>query len=306
MNRNPSHRAVADPLTLGLVALVALAAGVFGTTWKPLEVFRPKPPTEQLTKLQSELAAAQAAAEQARKDKDAAIAAERAKLEAQVRAAQQDNAGTQAALAKVPAPHLTPEVKLAASMAVRVDLKLATAIGKLPDEQRDAMVLLIEQALSGKQSEIDEFARKLAERDAAFAALSKERDGLKVEIATTSARAVKAEETVKATQSAVTAKTDEVKHVANQLDGERRKAGSLGAALESGRNAVLAVVAGYLFLAFVLPGLVKHLDESNRLKPVLRGVAGYFTSGLLYHDAKSKLDAAAERIAELEAKLKAP
>lgn len=290
MNRPPNSRAIVDPLTLCLVGALALGIAIIGTTWKPLEVFRRKPPTQELTKLQLELTRTQAEAAQALKARDAAQAAERAKFEQEIRQVQADALGTTAALAKVPAVHRTAEVKLASNMAQRVSLKLAAAIGALPLEQQSAMISLIDQALSDKQSEVDEATRKLAAADAAFATLAAERDQIQAQIPTLIAQAAKAEETAQATQSLVSEKTNQVKMIADQLDAKSREAGSLGAAADSAMRWVVGVVAGWLFLAYVLPGLVKHLDGENPLKGFLRNVSGYATAPLLYHDAKSKLD----------------
>lgn len=284
MNRSPQHRAAADPVTLGLVALIALAAGVFGTSWKPLEVFRPKPPVEELTKLQGQLATAQTAAEQARKEKDAAVAAERAKLESQIRSAQEDNAGTQAALAVAPSG---PEVKLAKEMAVRVDLKLAAAIGDLPKANREAMLKLIADALAGKDQE---FRDAMAKRDAEFAIIVRERDALKEQIPVLVTKAAKAEETVKAVQTEVTKKTDEVKTIAKDLDEERRQKSSFKAAAEKAFNWALWIAGIWAFVTFVLPGIVKHMPEGHPLKTFLRAFAGLTTSPLLYLDASAKIN----------------
>lgn len=284
MNRNPNHRAVADPVTLGLVALVALSVGVFGTSWKPFEFLRPKPPTEELTKLQGQLTQAQAAAEQARKEKDEAVKAERAKLESQVRSAQEDNAGTQAALSAAP---IGPEVKLAQQMAVRVDMKLAAAIGDLPKESRQAMLKLIADALAGKDQE---FRDAMAKRDAEFQIVVRERDSLKQQIPVLETKAAKAEETAKAVQVEVTKKTDEVKVIATKLDAKEREAGSFKGAAERTMGWLFWIAGIYCFLAYILPGLIKHMEPSW-VKNRLRDISGLTTSPLLYLDAGRKIAA---------------
>lgn len=281
-----SRRAFIDPVTL--VLIVGLGGGFLLGSWKPLNKFRPKPPTEQLTKLQGQLEEAQRSAEQALKDKDAAQAAERAKLEEQVRAAQTDAVGTETALKKVPTEHQTPEVKLAARMAQRVSLKLATAIGRLPADQQEAMVSLIEQALSDKQAEVDEANRKLAAMDGAFNAVTEEREQLKAQIPILAEEARKAKENAMAVQSEVTVKTQEVKEWATKADRALRESGSLWSSI---KKTVLLLGAAYLFLVFGLPGIIKHLSTNNPLKGVLRDASGYLTSPLLYHDARKKITA---------------
>lgn len=234
-----SNRGIIDPLTMGLVA--GLLVGAFGAKWAPFEFMRPKPPTAELAKLQGDLAKSQADAEKAIKDKDAAIALERQKLSQEVRSAQQDGLGAKLALGRI--QNQTSEVKLAASMLNRVSLKLTSAIGALPQADQDAMIQLIDEALSGKQSEIDLANAKLAQRDAEFATLKAQTDQVRSQIPVLTERAVKAEETAKATQIQVTVKTNEVAVFADKLDAEKRATGSLGGALNSAKNTLLVVGA---------------------------------------------------------------
>lgn len=286
-----SRRGAIDPITLTLLALLGVGAL---SQWKPLEMFRPKPPTAELTKLQADLAAANAAAEQARKDRDAAAINERAKLEAEVRAAQQDNLGTQTALGRVPLEHRTAEVKLAVNMAARVSLKLAASIGKLPAEQQEAMIQLIDQALSDKQTEVDEALGKLAKRDAEFGVLKAERDAIRAQIPVLEKKVADTAAATVVVQEQVTIKTNEVKVIADTLDNEKRKSGSLAGVAEHWFHVALWIVGVWALLAYVVPGLLKHLNEGNPVKGLLRNISGYVTSPLLFHDAKRKIAGAAK------------
>ena len=259
------RRGVIDPVTLGVLAGFAL--GIFGAKFSPFEFLKPKPPIAQLTKLQADLAKAQADAEQTRLAREAAVKEERAKLEAQVKAAQADNVGTATALSKIAAEHRTAEVKLAVSMANRVSLKLVAAVGALPQEQQDAMVQLIDAALSEKQSEVDAANAKLAARDREFATLTVERDQIKAQIPVLTAKAVAAEETVKVTQAKVTTVTEQVKVFADKADAKEREAGSLFGALNSAKNgliglgivvAIIAALALYLRMGLGSVGKALH------------------------------------------------
>lgn len=280
-----SSRGVVDPVTLYLVA--GLAVGIFVGSWKPLNMFKKAPPTAQLTELQAKLDAANAEAERARLAREAAVVAERAKLEAQIRAAQQDNVGVVVALKKVPAASQTPEVRLANRMALRVDLKLATAIGRLPDADQQAMIELIEQALSDKQAEIDEANRKLAEADANFKLVTNERNQLKAQIPVLTERVTKAESVAAEVQEKVTQKTAEVKTWADKANTALRESGSLESAI---KKALIGLVLIYGAITFIIPGIVKHMAEDNPFKGALRDVAGFISSPLLYSDAKKKLN----------------
>ena len=279
-----NHRGFVDPVTLYVLA--GLAAGIFVGSWKPLNMFRKPPPTQQLTELQAKLDAQQAEGARVLRELEAAKLAERAKLEAQIRSAQQDNAGTVAALAKVKPSSLSPEVKLASRMAQRVTLKLAAAIGRLPQEEQDAMVDLIDQALSDKQSEVDEANRKLAEMDDKFRLTTKERDSLKMQAEVLLKESAESKKAIEETQRAVTTKTEEVKAWANKFFAADQANGSLWSSIER----VIFIVGGIIaFFMFGIPAIVKHLESDNPLKSVLRDANGYFLNPLTYHDAKKKL-----------------
>jgi hypothetical protein len=279
-----SRRAFADPVTLYLLA--GLAAGIVVGSWKPLNAFKKPPPTAQLTELQGKLDAALVQAAAAAQAAETAKMAERAKLEEQIHAAQADNEGTVASLKRVPPAAQTPEVKLASRFANRVSLKLALTVGALPRDQQEAMVDLVEQALSDKQAEVDAANVKLAQMDADFKATTAQRDALRVEIPKLTERATKAEEQAKAVQSEVTAMTDKVKTWADKADTALRESGSLWGSV---KKAVWLIGGGYVFLVFILPGIVKHLAPENPFKGLLRDASGYLSSPMLYHDAKAKI-----------------
>ena len=279
-----SRRAFVDPVTLAVVAGVAL--GIFVGSWKPLAMFRKPPPTEQLTALQAKLEAQQLFAIDAAKSAETAKRLEREKLEAQVRAAQQDNEGTIAALWAIKPYAQTPETKLAAKMAQRVSLKLAAAIGKLPPEQQEAMVELIQQALSEKQEEVEAANVKLAALDASFRDLTAKRNELMAQIPILTEEARKSNARAIETASQVAAKTEEVKKWAVTADKALRESGSF---TDSIKKVTYLLIGGYLFFTIVLPGLIKHLNPDNPLKGLLRDASGYLTSPLLYHDARKKI-----------------
>lgn len=252
--------------------------------WKPLYgLFGKKPPVQQLTELQAKLDAQQQAAVQAAKDAEAVKVAERLKLEGQIRLAQGDALGAELALKKAPP---TPEIRLAQRMTQRVTLKLATAIGALPPEQREAMVELIEQALSDKQWEVDAANAKLAALDEQFKATTKARDALQQQIPVLEEQARRMAEKAAETQGLVTVKTNEVKTWAEKTQAALAENGSLWSNIKRG---VLFLGVVYAFLAFGLPAIVKHLATGNPLKSVLRDVSGYTLNPLMHLDAKHKI-----------------
>lgn len=293
MNTHQKTRGVAE--TAVVIFLAGMAAGVFFGNWNPFyKLLGKEPPTKQLTQLQAERA--RAVAEHAARiaELEESQAEERAALESQVRSAQEDSVGVAESIRRVPAEHRTAEVELAAAMNQRVSLKLAAAIGQLPPAQQRAMIDLIDKALSEKQAELDEAKRMLAARDAEFATLTAQRDNLVREtIPKLQKRAEEAENKALELDAKVIEKTADVKQWAADKYASDAQARTLEGTIAKLFKLGALLAAGYFFVAFVLPGLIKHMG-SGRVKNFLRGVAGYLTSPLLYHDAKKKISAAKE------------
>lgn len=233
-----------------LYVLGGLMLGIVAGNWKPLAFLQRRPEVAQLSQAQADLAKAKADAEAKEAALVAAQTAERSKLEAQVRSAQQDNVGAVEAWKRIPAASRGAEVNLVGQMQQRVSLKLAAAIGHLPPEDQQAMVELIAGALSDKQAEVDAANAKLAARDAAFASLTVERDQIKAEIPVLTDQAVKAKETAQVAEAKVETKTEEVKQWAAKKDAADRAAGSLTGALGTAKHWVegLAVAGGLLLV----------------------------------------------------------
>ena len=290
MKRN-SMRGAVDLLVVMFVA--GLAAGVFAGNWNPFyRLLGKEPPTAQVTALQAQLVIAGHDANAKAAQVAAAKDDERAKLESQIRAAQQDNVGASEALNRVPAEHRTAETSLAAAMTQRVSLKLAAAIGKLPSDQQAAMVVLITQALSEKQSEVDEATRKLAARDQDFTALSAVRDELvRVTIPALEQQAQSAQKHAAEVAGKLTEKTNLVKEWADAKFESDAKSRTLSASLDRVWHYALWLGGIWAFLAFVLPGLIKHM-EAGRIKNALRDTSGFALNPLLYWDARKKIKSA--------------
>lgn len=270
-----------------IVALVGGAALTIGN-WKPFGWMEKKPPTEQLTKLQSELDKTQADLREAQAREQAAAAQERAKQEKQVRYAQQMQSGAQEALDRQPVEHRTEQTKLAVSLLNRSELALALAIGQLPPEQQAEILKIVDKALSSLASERDEAQRLLKEKDAELRTVTKERDAIKEELPKLAAQ-------VEEAKAKAAAKTEEVKVAQVKLstwatikDKADRHASSLAGQVESLWNGFLWLAAAYVVIVFILPGIVKYLP-SGALKTVLRDVSGFTANPLLYLDARRKL-----------------
>jgi len=275
-------------IDLLLIAGVALAVGVVAGGWKPLELFRKKPPTAELTRLQSDLALAQAERDAALRAKQAADELERAKQAEQVRYAQQMQSGAQESLSRQPVEHRTPQTQLASDLLKRSELALGLAIGTLPTDKQAEILRIVDGALSSVQAERDEAKAALAAKDAELRTVTLERDAVKAELPKLAAKVEQAQAKAEEVQAAVTAKTELVKAAADKLDAEKRKAGSLSEQIDKLWRIALWIACGWVFLVYVLPGLIKHMDDS-KFKRLLRDASGYATAPLLYHDAKKKL-----------------
>lgn len=283
-------------IEVGVVYLLAgVAAGVFLGNWNPFyKLLGKEPPTKELAAVRAELEQTKTEAATTQAALAEANAQERADLEEQIQSAQGDALGAQEAIKRVPPEHRTAEVKLAAAMTQRVSLKLAKAIGTLPVDQQEAMVLLIDQALSEKQAEVDEAYRKLAERDREFAVITKERDVL---VKTTIPKLSQELETINEKKATLEAKVDEVTNKVSEWADKKAASDAEAHSLRGSLDrlwfyikvGVALAVGGYVFVAFFLPGLIKHMGN-GRLKNLLRDISGNFTNPFLYNDAKAKLN----------------
>ena len=271
-----------NPAIIYLV--LGLGAGVFAGHWKPLAFLAPKPPTAQLTALQADLQKAQAdpvAKEAALK---AANAAELARFTEQLRAAQQMSQGAANALGRVPVVVRTPEFVLGDSLLARANVRLATAIGKLPDDLQSEILAIVDNALSASEDARKQAEAALAAKDAEFKVVTADREQIKAQIPVLAAKVQAAEAKVESTQAQVTAKTEEVKIAADKLDAKAREAGSLSGTITTlGHWAIFAACA-YVFLAFVLPGITGVM-KSGPLKNALRHVSGVVLNPIHHADA---------------------
>lgn len=273
-----------------VVAGVALAVGVVAGGWKPLEMFRKKPPTAELSKLQTELALVQAERDAALRAQEAAKELERQKQEAQVRHAQQMQSGAITALDRQPTEHRTAQTQLASDLLRRSELALGLAVGTLPPDKQAEILRIVDGALSSVQAERDAAQAALKAKDAELRMVTQERDAVKAELPKLAAQVQSAQAKAEEVQAAVTAKTELVKAAAEKLDAERRKAGSFAAQVDKLWRIAFWIAGGWAFLTFILPGIIKHM-EAGSLKNILRDVSGYAANPLLYHDAKRKLAA---------------
>ena len=248
--------------------LLGLGAGIFAGHWKPLAFLAPKPPTAQLTALQADLDKAKADAAAREKALTDAHQAEHAKLMAQLTAAQQFTEGAGNALARVPSDKVTPEVRVGTSLLLRGNLRLQTAIGRLPPDLQEEIATIVAQMLSASDAEVAKANAALAEKDAQFQQVTAEREAIKAQIPVLTAQAQKAEAAKTQLETAVTAKTEEVKKAADALDAKAREAGSLSGALTSAWH----WIEGLAVVGIVIAALLLYLRMG--LGSVGKGLSG--------------------------------
>ena len=272
-----------------ILLLVGLVGGLFAGHWKPLAFLAPKPPTAQLTALQSDLQKAKDDAAAKDTALKAAHDAEQARLTEQLRVAQQMSQGASTALGRVPAVHITPELTLGQSLLLRSNVRLATAIGKLPEDMQAEILAIVDQALSSVQAERDAAQAALVKKDADFQAVTAEREQIKAQIPVLAAKAQAAETAKAQLETAVTAKTEEVKQAADKLDAKAREAGSLTGALTSLWHWIVFGACAYAFLAFILPAITGVMP-SGTFKNFLRHVSGFTLNPIHHADAVATIN----------------
>lgn len=274
--------------SVGIDILIVLAAVAVLSGWNPLAAFKPKPPAKEVQALQTEVAALQIRLEETRSTQVETATAERVKADEQVRWAQQMVTGSEASLERLPVISRTVETNLASDFLRRANFALGQAIGELPQDKRAEILLIVDKALSGVEAERNIAQAMLVKKDqdldqlaAQRAALQKQLDDLAVELVTRQKQYLEV-------KTQLDTKTTDLVTWAEQKDQADRRAASLSGLLDNIQTIIIILVIGYIFVAFILPGIVKHL-QPGKIKNFLRDVSGYATSPLLYRDAKNKL-----------------
>lgn len=249
-----SFRSNKGAVEWGVVILLSAVLMVVGVKWKPLDMFRSPPDTGALIKAQTERDLANAKAEQAVREKDAGIKAEREKNDAQGKVIQESNALALAAAQSVPPDKATAETNLTLEMVQRTDLQLAVQLGALPKDIRDGLTLSISKALNGQRAEFD---KAIMANDALFKAITAQRDEMATQIPILEQKAVKALETAKASQLDADSKADTIAKQALALDAKVRSESSLSGALSSTWTDLK--IAGVIVV--ILAGLALYLKR---------------------------------------------
>lgn len=275
----PHRRQRGEALTLVLVIVGLAAATQLVPNWRLSNLFKAPPPTKELQAAEAAAAQARADAAKARAALDQVEAAAQARQREQVAYAQQMVAGVPAALKDEPQ---TAGVVLATNLAERASLGLASAIGDLPRAKQAEILQIVQQALSGKQAEIEDARRQLAAKDAELKVVTKERIALEAKLPVIIRAKEEAEAKVETTAASAAEKAAEVAKMAEQLFNEKRAAGTLGASVRKLGYAViiLAVLAviGFVAWSWAQAGLKRAAEFP---KAVAHGIADMREKGLL-------------------------
>lgn len=269
-------------------ALLAGAATIGG--WDPFKVFKKGPPVAEVQQARDEAEKAKAALKEAQDKLDALKNADADRKDSQVEYAQEMVAGAQEALKRQPAEHQTEQTVLATQFLDRTELALALAIGRLPEAQQQQIITLVDKALSKYAADRDEARRLLQLKDAELQKTARERDALKAEIPKFEQQVAGLKETVKAKDDKLVKAETKLGVWATIKDKADRHNASLSGQIDRIFRGFLWLAAIYVFLAFVLPAVVKVMPPGTA-KNGLRIVAGISTSPILFLDAMRKLAA---------------
>lgn len=254
-------------LVAGAVALVV----ALWPSWHLPAFLQKKPQTAQLTQAQTDLAAAKIALAKAEADLAVAQAKEKEAKDAQLAYSQQMAAGVVSSLAKAP---ISPEVTLAKGFADRAVNGMTLALGKLPADQQAEITLLVQQALSSKQAEVDAANEALKAKDTRLAQETTARKAAEASIPPLKASVEAANAQVGAKTALVTEKTAEVSQWASAKAESDAKAGSLGTYAENLWRILLIVAIGYIVIHIVFPSLAAEFPAATWLSGIYR----FFTS----------------------------
>lgn len=215
-----------EVLTVVLVVVGLAAATQLVPNWRISNLWAKPPPTKELVAAEAAAVQARAEATAARSELQRIQEAARVKQAEQTSYAQEMIAGVPIALKNEPQ---TTGVRLATNLAQRASSGLAAAIGDLSAAKQAEITHIVEQALSGKQAEIDAANRALATKDAELRVATMARTELEARVPALQQAKEAAEARVEVTAATAAAKAAEVAKIANELFAEKKEKGSLGA-----------------------------------------------------------------------------
>jgi len=248
-----------------LVGILLLGAAALVPHFGIPALLQPKPPTAQLDKADAELRQAQAELATTQKALNDAKTKEDKATHDQTQYSQGMVSGAKQALAQVPPEHQTPEVKLAANLIDRADHGLVLAIGRLPEDQQAEMTLLVNEALSQKQAQIDAAYTALALKDKSLQDTTTAKLALEKQIPVLAAQV----ETKSAQVSAADARKEDAIAVAKQWIIKKAQADEEAGSFKGYFIDVCCVlfifIIGYVLVHICFPSLAQEFPNNNLL-----------------------------------------
>lgn len=220
------HKAFAVPVVIWVVTAIGGGLMILSPSWRPSSLFAPKPPTAALIQAQADLTKAKEDARIAQEALNAARDAETARKASQLSYGSQMAYGASKALESAP---VSPQTALAVSLLNRSNTALTAALGSLPQDKQNEILLIVSQSLSGAADQLAQANATLAIRDKELAVATAERSALQARLPALES-AVEAKQTALATQTLkVQETTQQVVTYAEKLAAKEKENGGLGA-----------------------------------------------------------------------------
>lgn len=217
-----SNRAVIPVYVLWVIG--GLAATQLVPNWRPSALFAPKPPTAALIQAQADLQKAKDEARIAQEALEAAKASESARKASQLSYGYQMTYGASEALKTAPA---SPQTALAVSLLSRSNTALSAAVGSLPQDKQNEILLIVSQSLSGAAEDLAKANATLAIRDRELAVATAERSALQIQIPALQTALETKTKQVEGQSAIVAEKTASVVTFAQKLADEKQQSGSI-------------------------------------------------------------------------------
>lgn len=262
-------------------------------SWRVWHLWGANPPTAALIQAQADLTKAKEDARIAQEALNAARDAETARKASQLSYGYQMAYVASKALESAP---VSPQTALAVSLLNRSNTALTAALGSLPQDKQNEIILIVSQSLSGAADQLAQANATLAIRDKELAVATAERSVLQGQIPALQTALETKSKAVEAQSAVVAEKTASVVTYAEKLAAKEKENGGLGALVGNLWRTIQIMgvlgIIGYGLLLWVrykfgsIPQAVgKGLAELRSKNPEAAALAtSIFDSNLNRHD----------------------
>ena len=230
------------------ILLVLLAGATIGYLLPSANPFKKKkdPQAERIVVLQEDLATATKSIENLRIEKESAVAQEREKMTKQVRVGQQAAWGAQIALKG----DETPQAKAASRLLDTTNIALSAAIGNLPEDQKNEILLIVDLLVTQKTVEAE---KALAWKEAEVKLLSTQREELATKTQQLEKDLIIKKDEIAKTSGELTNVTRDVIAKTNELKQAYEQKTSFSSRIESLQNILMYLAIAYILIHYILP-----------------------------------------------------